>query len=590
MRDLMRDMAGSGRRSRHVCAWVRWILVAAVVPFTVACGGDRSDAGSGSVVVPGGGSGDTPTPTPAPTPTPDPTPTPTPDPTPTPTPAPTPAEDPEITIAGSFVTASTYDARCACAPENAVDGDFNTRWSGQGDGASITFDLGDEYSVTSSAIAWHRGNERVATFDLLAANSTSGPWTSLLTSQMSSGTTTSLEKYPFATADARYVRLVGHGNSGGDGWNSVLEARVHGRKKTQVAAPVFSPPAGTYSGTTNVTISTATNGAEVRYTSDGSTPSLTSGTLYSAAIPVAQTTTLKAIAYKAGIADSPVVSAAYTISSSGGGTGGGGSTGTGLNPSLPPSANFNLSQWKLTIPSGSDISLATLNSGYVLPGAFYTDPSSGGMVFRCPNIAGTTSGSTYSRSELREMLNEGAGTTNLGNNWVLGTSSSAAKSAAGGVDGTMKARLSVDHVSTTGDSAKIGRVVIGQIHGPDSEVIRLYFHKRPTDAKGAIYFGHDTPTDSNTYYPIIGDPDHLDPADGIALGEKWDYEIIVTGQLLTVKVTPASGVTVTKTLPLEAGYNDQYLYYKAGVYNQNNTGDSTDFVQATFYSLTHTHP
>lgn len=28
----------------------------------------------------------------------------------------------------------------------------------------------------------------------------------------------------------------------------------------------------------------------------------------------------------------------------------------------------------------------------------------------------------------------------------------------------------------------------------------------------------------------------------------------------------------------------------AGVYNQNNTGTSDDYVQATFYSLTHTHP
>jgi poly(beta-D-mannuronate) lyase len=55
-------------------------------------------------------------------------------------------------------------------------------------------------------------------------------------------------------------------------------------------------------------------------------------------------------------------------------------------------------------------------------------------------------------------------------------------------------------------------------------------------------------------------------------------------------VTPASGVTATSALAIEPGYDDLYLYYKAGVYNQNNTGDSTDYVQATFYSLTHTHP
>jgi len=32
------------------------------------------------------------------------------------------------------------------------------------------------------------------------------------------------------------------------------------------------------------------------------------------------------------------------------------------------------------------------------------------------------------------------------------------------------------------------------------------------------------------------------------------------------------------------------MYFKAGVYNQNNTGTASDYVQATFYSLTHSHP
>jgi poly(beta-D-mannuronate) lyase len=303
--------------------------------------------------------------------------------------------------------------------------------------------------------------------------------------------------------------------------------------------------------------------------------------LYSAPVTIAQTTTLTAVALKDGLAASPAATAVYVIAPAGGG---------GLNPALPPSGNFDLSLWKLTIPNGNDISRTTLNAGYTLADAFFTDPVSGGMVFRCPNIAGTTSGSTYSRSELREMLNESAGTTNLGNNWVLGSSSAAARAAAAGVDGTQRATLSVDHVSTTGDAAKVGRVIVGQIHGPDTEIIRLYFHKRPGDARGAIYFGHDTPSNSNSYHAIIGDPDNLDPANGIALGERWSYEINVTGRLLTVRVTPASGVTATSALAIEPGYDDLYLYYKAGVYNQNNTGDSTDYVQATFYSLTHTHP
>ena len=40
-----------------------------------------------------------------------------------------------------------------------------------------------------------------------------------------------------------------------------------------------------------------------------------------------------------------------------------------------------------------------------------------------------------------------------------------------------------------------------------------------------------------------------------------------------------------------SGYDQggQYMYFKAGVYNQNNTGAGIDFVQATFYSLSKTH-
>lgn len=351
---------------------------------------------------------------------------------------------------------------------------------------------------------------------------------------------------------------------------------------TQVATPQFNPPTGVFPNGATVSIASATSGAEIRYTLDGSNPTPTRGMVYTAPVVIPVTTTLKAIAIKSGVTNSTIASAIYTTTSNGGGG--------GLDPLAPPSGNFDLSQWKLTIPNGSDISVTTLNNGYTLVDAFYADPITSGMVFRCPNIAGTTSGSTYSRTELREMLNESAGTTNLGNNWVLGTSSASAIAAAAGVDGTMNATLSVDHVSTTGDSAKIGRVVVGQIHGPDTEIIRLYYHKRPSDSRGAIYYGHDTPSNSNTYYPIIGDPNNLNPVDGIGLGERWSYEIKVVGQTLTVSVIPENRSTVTSTLAIESGYNDQYLYYKAGVYNQNNTGDSTDYVQATFYSLTHTHP
>ena len=80
-----------------------------------------------------------------------------------------------------------------------------------------------------------------------------------------------------------------------------------------VATPTFSPVAGTYGSTQSVTISTTTPSAAIYYTTDGSTPDATD-TLYSSAVSVASTTTLKAIGILAGYSDSAVATAAYTIS------------------------------------------------------------------------------------------------------------------------------------------------------------------------------------------------------------------------------------------------------------------------------------
>jgi hypothetical protein len=69
-----------------------------------------------------------------------------------------------------------------------------------------------------------------------------------------------------------------------------------------------------------VTISTTTAGASIRYTTDGSTPSSTVGTVYASPVAVSSSLTLKAIAYKTGMTDSGVASAAYTIAAGGGNT------------------------------------------------------------------------------------------------------------------------------------------------------------------------------------------------------------------------------------------------------------------------------
>ena len=81
--------------------------------------------------------------------------------------------------------------------------------------------------------------------------------------------------------------------------------------QTSVANPTFSPAAGEYTEVQNVTLSCATDGATVYYTTDGTNPTNES-TVYSSAIEVGASMTIKAIAYK-GEDHSEVVSAAYTI-------------------------------------------------------------------------------------------------------------------------------------------------------------------------------------------------------------------------------------------------------------------------------------
>jgi uncharacterized membrane protein len=77
-------------------------------------------------------------------------------------------------------------------------------------------------------------------------------------------------------------------------------------------APVFSPKAGTYTAALSVSMTDATPGASIYYTTDGSKPT-TSSTLYSGPITIATTQVVQAIAVATGYANSSVASASYVI-------------------------------------------------------------------------------------------------------------------------------------------------------------------------------------------------------------------------------------------------------------------------------------
>ena len=82
--------------------------------------------------------------------------------------------------------------------------------------------------------------------------------------------------------------------------------------KQTVATPAFSVASGAVDSGTSVTISCATDGAEIYYTTDGTEPTAES-TEYTAAISITEAVTLKAIAVEDGMNDSAVSSASYTI-------------------------------------------------------------------------------------------------------------------------------------------------------------------------------------------------------------------------------------------------------------------------------------
>ena len=79
-----------------------------------------------------------------------------------------------------------------------------------------------------------------------------------------------------------------------------------------VATPTFTPAAGTYTAAQNVTIACSTDGATIHYTLDGNNPT-TSSAVYSTAIAISETTTVKAMAVKSGMNNSSVATALYTI-------------------------------------------------------------------------------------------------------------------------------------------------------------------------------------------------------------------------------------------------------------------------------------
>jgi hypothetical protein len=112
-----------------------------------------------------------------------------------------------------------------------------------------------------------------------------------------------------------------------------------------VAEPTFSPAGGSYSTAQQVTISDATVGASIYYTTDGTTPGAGTGTstLYTAPITVSGSETINAIAVDTGDTSSAVATAAYSVNL----------PGAALTPTFSPGGGAYNTPQDVTISDGT---------------------------------------------------------------------------------------------------------------------------------------------------------------------------------------------------------------------------------------------
>lgn len=110
---------------------------------------------------------------------------------------------------------------------NTIDGILTNRWSGEGDGAYITLDLGAVANVSFLKAGVYKSSSRGTKFDILTSED-GITFTEALMDITSEVSPDSLIIFDFDNRDARYLRVVGHGNTAGTMWNSFTEFEIWG--------------------------------------------------------------------------------------------------------------------------------------------------------------------------------------------------------------------------------------------------------------------------------------------------------------------------------------------------------------------------
>lgn len=223
--------------------------------------------------------------------------------------------------------------------------------------------------------------------------------------------------------------------------------------------------------------------------------------------------------------------------------------GADAGPAGAPSAFFDLRNWKLTIPGPKELDPPVLTAGYTSK-YFVADTAARTMIFWVDAAEkGSTPGSDYVRSELREQIVPGDDNSN----WTL----------AGTHVMTARVRLKSSTLSPN-------KITVLQIHGYGDGV--------PPLLRVAIENG----TTLNAFIKTnaSGTNDQKVMLAPVSVGTFFDCEVRVQDGKLSVSVNGA-----TPVMGRDVSFWKQTNYFKAGAYPQATSG----VVQVEFEKLTHMH-
>lgn len=227
---------------------------------------------------------------------------------------------------------------------------------------------------------------------------------------------------------------------------------------------------------------------------------------------------------------------------------------------------IDLTTWNLTIPQQTAetvISTQHLNNGY--HSHYFRQNPDGSVTFWAPVEGSTTKGSSFPRSELRETSRDGRP--------LFWRYSSA--------DNYLSAVLSINKVPSE------KKIIIGQIHSKDEPgsmrdpLVKIRY--RQVKGVGRVEAVlRKRPGDKNCVSTLL--------VDQVSLNDRFGYRIRLSPSgKLRVTASTSKGANGSLQHQLSGKWKKQSLYFKAGVYVQDNAGPKTEGGQVTFYWLNTAH-